>query len=95
MIVYKSDLLESIKGVYGDLDDERGCYYDRAWLSIANIVSIVNKYDCDKIDKGCLIEDLERIYGDINNESGCYSDRRCLSMANIGKLIDECSAFCG
>lgn len=90
MIVYKSDLLESIKRVYGDLDDERGCYYNRAWFSIANIVSIINNYDYEKIDKDCLIEDLERKYGDINDESGCYSDRRWLSMSNIGKLIDEC-----
>lgn len=91
MIVYKSDLLESIKRIYGDLDDDGGCYYDRAWFSIANIVSIINEYDCDKIDKDSLIEDLERKYGDINDEKGCYSDGRWLSMANIGKLIDKCS----
>lgn len=43
------DVLEKIEQVYGNIDDEMGCYVytdnGHQWLSIKNIVELINEVD--------------------------------------------------
>ena len=45
------EVLECLKKLieqkYGTLDDERGCYVNGQWLSVANIVSLIDETDED------------------------------------------------
>ncbi len=41
------ELLDKLEQVYGDLDDDRGCYLDRKWLSVKNIVELIEEVDAD------------------------------------------------
>ena len=43
-VVDVEELLEKIENVYGDLDDECGCYVnlrERNWMSVKNFVSLI------------------------------------------------------
>lgn len=43
------EVLDRIEAQYGELDNERGCYIStdngHAWLSVANIVDIIERVD--------------------------------------------------
>lgn len=91
MVVYKEDLLELIKERFGDLNNNSGCYLNGVWFSIYEIVSVINKYNYDEIDKDDLFGDLENKYGRLDNESGCYLNGKWISMAVIYDLIEKCS----
>lgn len=45
MYIDKEELLEVLKEKYGDLENDRGCFCDEEWLSIARIVDIINELD--------------------------------------------------
>ena len=38
-------LLEKLERKYGDINDDRGCYVNGRWLSIAQIVAIIEMVD--------------------------------------------------
>ena len=41
MTIDVNELLELIRGRYGDLDNECGCYCNGEWLSICDIVGMI------------------------------------------------------
>lgn len=44
--ISKEELLTALTKKYGDLTDESGCYAGKGkWLSVSNIVDIVNSLD--------------------------------------------------
>lgn len=47
--VVLQEVIDRIEAQYGDLTDERGCYVNtdngHAWLSVANIVDIIERVD--------------------------------------------------
>lgn len=47
--VILQEVIDRIEAKYGDLTDERGCYVStddgHAWLSVANIVDIIERVD--------------------------------------------------
>ena len=47
--VVLQEVIDRIEAQYGDLTDERGCYVStdngHAWLSVANIVDIIERVD--------------------------------------------------
>ena len=49
VVVDVNELLDLIRGTYGDLDDDRGAYCNRNWLSVRNIVGMIvnNSYKSD------------------------------------------------
>ena len=48
ILIDKEELLRTIERKYGDLENERGCYVDYNWLSVKDIVDIIN--DCMEYD---------------------------------------------
>lgn len=38
-------LLEILENIYGDLDDDCGCYIDREWMSPKRIKDLIMKAD--------------------------------------------------
>ena len=48
-MINKDELFQKLYEVYGDLDNDMGCYRGDAWLSIKNIVDIIN--ECDDWDE--------------------------------------------
>lgn len=48
-VVDVTEVLDIIRGIYGDLDDERGAYCNRNWLSVRDIVKVIveNAYPND------------------------------------------------
>lgn len=87
--ISKSELLRKIKRRFGSLDNDRGCYSNGRWLSVASIECIINEYSED-IDVCSLLDDIENKYGDLDNDRGCYSDGRWLSVAAVVDLIKSC-----
>lgn len=43
MYIEKEELLKLLEEKYGDLSNERGCYVDGAWLSVSNIVELIEE----------------------------------------------------
>lgn len=43
MYIDKQELLELLELKYGDLDNECGCYVNGSWLSIADIVELIEE----------------------------------------------------
>ena len=43
------EVLDILRGIYGDLDDDRGAYCNRNWLSVRDIVKVIvdNAYPND------------------------------------------------
>ena len=82
-------LKDKIEAKYGSLDDESGCYVHSEWLSVKDVVDMID--DCgDNAD--ALKDRLEENYGDLRDEAGCYvGDGEWLSVKAIVNLIDECT----
>ena len=40
-VVDVPEVLERIREIWGDLDDERGAYCNRNWLSVADVVRVI------------------------------------------------------
>lgn len=51
MVVDVNDVLEAIQSVYGDLDDDRGCYCNGNWMSVKDFAKIVinNAYEFEGV----------------------------------------------
>lgn len=82
-------LKEKIEDKYGDLDDEIGCYINNNWLSVKDVVDLVD--ECDD-DADALKNRLEETYGDLQGSSGCYAgNNEWLSVKSIVNLIDDCT----
>ena len=82
-------MAEKIENKYGDLDDEIGCYINNNWLSVKDVVDLVD--ECDD-DADALKTRLEETYGDLQDASGCYAgNNEWLSVKSIVNLIDECT----
>lgn len=45
MNINKEELLEALKKKYGDLNNDRGCYVNGRWLSIYDIVKIIEELE--------------------------------------------------
>ena len=41
IIVNVNEVLENVQNIWGDLDDDRGCYCNGNWMSIKDFVKIV------------------------------------------------------
>ena len=85
-------LKEKIEEKYGSLDDECGCYGGNSeWLSVKNIVNLIDQCDSDgELDADELKDLIEDKYGDLDDEAGCYVHNDWLSVKDIVDLIDEC-----
>lgn len=82
-------LKEKIEDKYGDLDDELGCYVNHNWLSVKDVVDLID--DCGD-DADALKDRLEETYGDLQDTSGCYGgNSEWLSVKSIVSLIDDCT----
>lgn len=82
-------LKEKIEDKYGDLDDEIGCYVNHNWLSVKDVVDLID--DCGD-DADALKDRLEETYGDLQDTSGCYGgNSEWLSVKSIVSLIDDCT----
>lgn len=82
-------LKEKIEDKYGDLDDEIGCYVNHNWLSVKDVVDLID--ECGD-DADALKDRLEETYGDLQDASGCYGgNSEWLSVKSIVNLIDECT----
>lgn len=84
--MFTEELKEKIENKYGSLDDECGCYIGNTWLSVKDVVELVD--ECDHKDE--LKDKLEDKYGDLDDECGCYIGNEWLSVKSIVSLIDSC-----
>lgn len=81
-----TELLDKLESRYGSLDDESGCYVSGSWLSVKDIVDLID----DSNDEYDLADKIEAQYGSLDDESGCYVNGSWLSVKDIVDLIGEC-----
>jgi hypothetical protein len=83
-------LKEKIEDKYGDLDDEMGCYINHNWLSVKDVVDLID--DCGD-DADALKDRLEETYGDLHDDTGCSVGdmNEWLSVKSVVNLIDDCT----
>ena len=44
-MVNAQELKDKIEATYGNIDDESGCYVNGEWLSVKNIVDLIDECD--------------------------------------------------
>lgn len=82
-------LKDKIEAKYGDLDDEMGCYINNNWLSVKDVVDLID--DCGD-DADALKDRLEETYGDLHDDTGCsVGNNEWLSVKSVVNLIDDCT----
>ena len=85
--MFAEQLKEKIENTYGSLDDECGGYVNNQWLSVKDIVDLIDDDD----NKDSLKDKIEVKYGDLEDECGNYvRNGAWLSVKDIVDLIDEC-----
>ena len=84
--MFAEQLKEKIETTFGSLDDECGAYVNSQWLSVNDIVDLIDDDD----NKDSLKDKLEVKYGDLEDECGCYIGSEHLSVKRIVDMIDEC-----
>lgn len=85
--MFAEQLKDKIENTFGSLDDESGAYVNNQWLSVKDIVDLIDDDD----NKDSLKDKLEVKYGDLEDECGKYvRNGEWLSVKSIVDLIDEC-----
>lgn len=85
-MIIKHAVLNDIEELYGDLNNECGCYINNAWLSVFNITQIINNSSDNYED---ILQELQEKYGDLNNDCGCYTNNNWLSISRIVEILEN------
>lgn len=85
--MFAEELKEKIENTYGSLDDECGAYVNGEWLSINDVVDLIDDDD----SKDSLKDKIEEKYGRLDDDCGKYvRNGEWLSVKRIVDMIDEC-----